>query len=130
LNAEELMRRPSTLVILAALLWCTATTAGAQTPAPSEPVVPSSPKLNLTLEQRHVIKEIIKDIKSEAAPAQVRAEVGEPIPEGVGLRPMPTDIALKVPQVKAHRFFLTGEEIVIVDPKDNRVAEVIKLAAD
>ena len=41
---------------------------------------------------------------------------------------MPPDVAQKVPQVKSHRFFVTADEIVIVDPKDNKVAEVIKLA--
>jgi hypothetical protein len=40
---------------------------------------------------------------------------------------MPTDVAAKVPQVKTHRFFIAGEQIVIVDPKDNKVADVIKL---
>ena len=43
---------------------------------------------------------------------------------------MPTEIGQKVPQVKAHRFFLTAQQIVIVDPKDNKVAEMIKLEAD
>jgi len=39
-------------------------------------------------------------------------------------------VAQKVPQVKSHRFFLTAQQIVIVDPKDNKVADVIKLAED
>ena len=43
---------------------------------------------------------------------------------------MPADIAQKVPQVKTHTFFVIDEQIVIVDPKDNKVAEVIKLAGD
>ena len=43
---------------------------------------------------------------------------------------MPADVAQKVPQVKTHSFFVTALEIVIVDPKDNNVAEVIKLGAD
>ncbi len=36
----------------------------------------------------------------------------------------------QVPQVKSHRFFLTAQQIVIVDPKDNKVADVIKLGTD
>jgi Protein of unknown function (DUF1236) len=56
--------------------------------------------------------------------------VGDPIPATVKLQPMPADIAQKVPQVKSHTFFITDEQIVIVDPKDNKVADVIKLAGD
>ena len=40
---------------------------------------------------------------------------------------MPTLVGQKVPQVKTHRFFVTGQQIVIVDPKDNKVADVINL---
>jgi hypothetical protein len=39
-------------------------------------------------------------------------------------------VALKVPQVKSHRYFLTAEQVVIVDPKDNRIVEVIKLQGE
>jgi uncharacterized protein DUF1236 len=70
----------------------------------------------------------MKDKKAEAASPKAQATVGDPIPAGVTPQPMPADVGQKVPQVKAHRFFLTADEIVIVDPKDNKVAEVIKLA--
>jgi hypothetical protein len=43
---------------------------------------------------------------------------------------MPSDVARKVPQVRAHNYFLTAQQIVIVDPKDNRVAEVIERTED
>jgi uncharacterized protein DUF1236 len=121
------------IVAFAMTLSLIAVAGHAQTPAPGAPQqeqVPTSPKLNLTLEQRFTIREIIKDKKDAGAPADVQAAVGEPIPQGVTLQPMPSDVAQKVPQVKAHRYFLTAQQIVIVDPKDNKVAEVIKMTAD
>src|SRR5262249_37073209 len=78
-------------------------------------------------EQRHTIKEFVKDMKADAT--DVQATVGEPVPPGINPRPMPSDVGQRVPQVKTHRFFLTAQQIVIVDPKDNKVADVIKLAA-
>ena len=103
-----------------------------QTPSPQQTppqdVLAPAPKLNLTLEQRHTIKEFVKDMKADAA--DVQAAIGEPIPPGINPRPMPSDVGQKVPQVKAHRFFLTAQQIVIVDPKDNKVADVIKLGTD
>jgi hypothetical protein len=129
---EEWMHRAS-IVALAMMVSLTAATTHAQAPAPAAPqqeLVPTGPKLNLTLEQRFTIREFIKDKKAAGAPADVQAAVGEPVPQGVTPQPMPSDVAQKVPQVKAHRYFLTAQQIVIVDPKDNKVAEVIKLTAD
>ena len=127
------MHRTS-IVALAMMLSLTAATTYAQAPvppaAPQQEQVPTGPKLNLTLEQRFTIREIIKDTKVAAASSDVQAAVGEPVPAGVTPQPMPSDVAQKVPQVKAHRYFLTAQQIVIVDPKDNKVAEVIKLTAD
>jgi len=126
------MRKASIMVALAMALAGIGTGAHAQTPQqqelPPRRELPPSPKLNLTLEQRHTIKEFIKDEKGEVASPKVQATVGDPIPVGVNPRPMPPDVAQKVPQVKSHRFFLTADEIVIVDPKDNKVADVIKLS--
>jgi len=122
------------IVALAMTLSLIAAAARAQTPipptAPQQEQVQTSPKLKLTLEQRFTIREIIKDKKAAAASSDVQATVGEPVPPGVTPQPMPSDVAQKVPQVKAHRYFLTAQQIVIVDPKDNKVAEVIKLTAD
>jgi len=115
------------MLALAVALACIGTNGQAQTPQQQRELAPT-PKLNLTLEQRHTIKEFIKDMKAQATSANVQASVGDPIPAGIDPQPMPPDVAQKVPQVKSHRFFVTADEIVIVDPKDNKVAEVIKLA--
>ena len=132
----------ASIVALATMLWLVGTTAYSQAqlqqappqqaPLQQAPPLrePATPKLNLSLEQRFTIREIIKDKKAEGAAVDARAAVGDPVPQGVTTQPMPSDVAQKVPQVKAHRYFLTAQYIVIVDPKDNRVAEVIKLTAD
>ena len=126
------MRKASINVTLALMLWPSiGTGVYAQTPLQQDQrqLLPTA-KLNLTLEQRHTIKEFIKDMKAEAVSPSAQPAVGEPVPQGVTPRPMPADVGSKVPQVKAHRFFVTADEIVIVDPKDNKVADVIKLSGD
>jgi hypothetical protein len=104
---------------------------------PSRPEAPGSeepahvaPRLNLTLEQRHMIREIIKDLNEKPSSTEVAPAIGEPVPKKISLQPMPREIAQKVPQIKSHMFFLTPEQIVIFDPKDNKVAELIKVGAD
>jgi Protein of unknown function (DUF1236) len=124
-----MMHKAWTAAALALMLSVVGAPASAQN-APQQPgdVLAPTPKLNLTLEQRHTIRELVKDMKADAS--EVKAEVGDQIPQGITLHPMPTEVAQKVPQVKSHRFILTAEQIVIVDPKDNKVADVIKLAAE
>ena len=92
----------------------------------AEDAIAPAGKLNLTLEQKHVIRELIKDLKVDPATAPTQSAVGDTVPQDVNVRPMPSEIGLRVPQIKAHRFVYTAERILIIDPKDNRVAEVVE----
>jgi hypothetical protein len=98
-----------------------------QTPAaPAEtPTVPAQPKINLTLEQRHVIKEIIKDLNVSPAAQKIETTVGTTVPATINLSPMPQVVAEKVPQVKSHMFFIESGKVVIVDPKENKIVDAI-----
>jgi Protein of unknown function (DUF1236) len=95
--------------------------------APSERAAPpATTTVNLTLEQRHVIKEVVKDLRLPKAPENAPATVGGTVPQSVPLQDMPAEIGTKVPQVKTHRFFVTNDRIVLVNPNDNRIADVIE----
>jgi hypothetical protein len=98
-----------------------------QTPAaPAEaPAVPVQPKINLTLEQRHVIKEIIKDLNVSPAAQKIETSVGTTVPATINLSPMPQVVAEKVPQIKSHLFFIENGKVVIVDPKENKIVDAI-----
>jgi hypothetical protein len=84
----------------------------AQAPAPGQEMRTST--INLTVEQRHVIKEIVKDMPVENAP------------EGAVLRAFPSEITQKVPSIKSHKFFVKGQQVVIVSPDGNDVVEIIE----
>ena len=104
--------------------------APAQAPSNS-PVPMPSETVNLTMEQRHIVKEIIiKDMKTPTTPAQAAAKVttkpGEVVPSGVALQPMPVEVSAKVPQVRTHSFFVEDDKVIIVDPKDNKIAIVVE----
>jgi len=95
--------------------------------APGEPVVSSSRTVKLTEEDRHTLREIIlRDMKVEKAPDNTKVAVGEAVPPGVHQQPIPADVTRKVPQIKNNTFFVKGDEIVIVEPKDNTVADIVK----
>lgn len=111
-------------LLAAALLVCSAQ---APAQAPANPEVPAATRtVNLTLEQRHVIRELVRDLKLAPAPGDAKVAAGDTVSGQVELRPVPALIGQKVPQIKSHRFYVTQKQIVIVDPQDPKVAEVIE----
>jgi hypothetical protein len=94
---------------------------------PNDPPVSTKRTVNLNEEDRHTIREIVlKDRKVQKAPESTKVAIGETVPQGVNLQPMPDDVTRKVPQLKNNTFFVKGDEVVIVEPKDNTVAEIVK----
>jgi hypothetical protein len=96
----------------------------------TEPVVAPAPRtINLTQEQRFIIKEIVlKDMNVAKARADAPEAIGDTVPQDIDLHAMPPDIAAKVPQGKSHSFFVKQDDraIVLVSPNDRRVADVIR----
>jgi hypothetical protein len=69
-----------------------------------EPKTPAATRtVNFTLEQRHVIQELVKDLKVASAESDSKVAAGDEIPAKVELHPVPPLLAEKVPQIKAHR---------------------------
>ena len=93
--------------------------------APIERQAPPSRTSNLTLEQHHIIKEFIKDSKVETAPANVHVVVGDNVPQSIALHPMPAEVGAKLSQIKTHLFFVQNAKVFLVDPKDNRIIDII-----
>jgi hypothetical protein len=81
--------------------------------------------IKLTAEDTHTIKEIV--LKETNAPRVPPGDykVGDEAPANAQLQPFPPLVANKISAVRSHRFFVSGETIVVVDPKDNKIAEVI-----
>ena len=115
------MKRILITLITAAVTAALAVPAYAQ--APSAPITTS--KVNITQEQRHIIKEIIKTLPVTSAASNVHISVGDVATPDAHAQPIPAEVAAKVPQIKSHLFFVKDGKIAIVDPKDNKIAEVI-----
>jgi hypothetical protein len=89
--------------------------------------LPPQEKVELTMEQRHIIKEIIlKDMKIAPQTAEVPTQVGQAVPSGVPLQPVPVEVSAKIPQLKAHSFIVKDDTVLIVDPKDNKIAAKVE----
>jgi hypothetical protein len=124
-------RHKTTTAIFAAItaLAPALVAAPVQAQAPLNAPLPSvaGETVNLTMEQRHIIKEIVvKELKATQQPVAVAPKPGQAAPEGVVLQPVPVEVSAKVPQVRTHSYFVKDDEVVIVDPKNNKIAAVIK----
>jgi hypothetical protein len=96
----------------------------AQAPSDDRRLIPRQ-SIKLTAEQEYIIKENVKDLRGAEVIQNVAPNVGEKIPSGVELHGFPSLVIEKVPQVKALKFFITKDQIVLVSPS-NTVADVIK----
>jgi Protein of unknown function (DUF1236) len=118
---------PRTTILAAALSLAVA---GAWAEAPADPTAPVlvAPKINLSLEQRDTIRELVKEVGVASAAPQTPMAIGDTVPNEVELHPLPARIGEKVSKVKNHLFFRKGAEFAIVDPKDNKIVDVISEA--
>jgi hypothetical protein len=101
----------------------------AQAPAPpaDQPAISSRRTINLTEEDRHTIREIVlKDLNVRKEADSVKAAIGEAPPQGVVTYEFPSQLSSKIPQLKSHTYFVKGEEIVVVDSKAGKVADIVK----
>jgi hypothetical protein len=101
--------------------------AQAQAPATDQPTVSSRRTINLTEEDRHTIREIVlKDTNVRKVEENVKATIGEAPPQGVVTYEFPPLISSKIPQLKSHTYFVKGDEIIVVDSKAGKIADIVK----
>jgi hypothetical protein len=91
-----------------------------------EPVLSSERTVNLTEENRYIIREIVLKDPNIRRETGTRAVIGDPSPPGIATLPFPTDVSQKVPALKSYKFFVMDGSVVIVDPKNNKVADIVK----
>ena len=90
-------------------------------------VAPLPRTINLTEEQRHIIKENVKDMAVPKAPANAPETIGDVVPIDIKLSQLPSLAGKKVAQARSHLFFVKegNDAIVLVSPDDRRIADVI-----
>jgi hypothetical protein len=86
----------------------------------------SSSVLSLTASQQTTAWQ---DLKSEAnnqkAPSSFSVRVGEAVPAGVKIKPISGKTATAVPKLKAYDFAIVRHKILIVNPTNGKIADVI-----
>jgi hypothetical protein len=133
------MKRVIAIASLAAALL--AGTALAQSP-PSEPPAQDNRReapipnrsIKLTAEQGYTIKENVLPGGAENAnkgggttgSANGKFEIGGKVPVTSDLKDFPDIVKQKVPAVKTYKYLISDNQVLIVDTKDNTIADILK----
>ena len=80
--------------------------------------------IQLSAQQRYVIRENLKDMHIEQARNTKEIRIGDKV-SNIGLHDFPPLVVEKVPKVKTYKFFITENQIVLVSPQ-NEIADIIK----
>jgi hypothetical protein len=87
----------------------------------------ASVKVKIDDRQRTRIASVISTANVRPIDLNFRVETGVVIPATVTLQPLPPTIVQIVPQYRGYRYFVTHEQIVIVEPKKKIIVDVVPL---
>jgi len=83
------------------------------------------PRLNLTRQQKQAVNRGLSDQPSQNAAADLQIRVGEPLPNSITPHVMPKSVTEPVPETKWYEFAKLPDRVLMVDPKDRSIAEII-----
>ena len=85
------------------------------------------PRLNLTQQQKQAVNRGLSGEPSQNAAADLQMRVGEPLPSSITPHVMPKSVTEPVPETKWYQFAKLPDRVLMVDPKDRSIAEIIPI---
>jgi hypothetical protein len=85
------------------------------------------PRLNLTQQQKQAVNRGLSGEPSQNAAADLQMRVGEPLPSSITPHVMPKSVTEPVPETKWYEFAKLPDRVLMVDPKDRSIAEIISI---
>jgi hypothetical protein len=81
-------------------------------------------KPKFTSAQREVIRKQV--VQRPARSTTTTVTVGEAVPDTVEIEEFPETVYREIPDIRAYRYYRTDRDVVIVDPADRHVVEIIE----
>jgi hypothetical protein len=86
----------------------------------------ASDKLDLSsAQQKSIWKDISRHAANQSAPSGFNAAVGSAVPASVNTYPLPRQAARDVPAAKPYRYAMLQDKVLIVNPSDKKIADVV-----
>ena len=76
-------------------------------------------------QQASIWKDVSGHASNQNAPSGFNATVGEAVPTQLSTRPLPRQARRDVPQVRPYRYAMTEDKLLIVNPSDHKIADVV-----
>ena len=88
--------------------------------------IATAAEVNLTSQQKQTIMQSVQTEKGQPAPAGFLPRVGAPVPQSLPVRDLPSSVTAQVPIAKDFQYAkLDTNQVLLIDPKDKRVADII-----
>ena len=122
--------RTSIALAAAALLSVAAATSAAtmsHSSSGSTMARPAGDTLNLTGAQRKAVwNDLRRGASKQTLPSGFKMTVGAAVPGTFKIEPVPGKVAKSVPSLRPHAFAVVSGKLLIVNPSDKKIAEVIR----
>jgi len=76
-------------------------------------------------QQAAIWKDVSGHASNQSPPAGFNAAVGAAVPTQLSTRPLPRQARRDVPQVRPYRYAMTEDKVLIVNPSDHKIADVV-----
>jgi hypothetical protein len=122
------MKRSASLVLAAmlAMLGATAASAANHMSRMSSKTPRASDTLSLSGDQQKSIwNDVGTHAKNESTPSGFNVAVGTEVPNSMSTHPMPRQAARDVPAAKPYRYAMAQDKLLIINPSDHRIADVV-----
>jgi len=126
------MQKKRLSIALAAVLFAAGTSAAlaAGTSSSNTSTTMAKPGASDTLslpssEQKTAWNDLKSQASNQSAPSGFQATVGAALPASVKTMPVPSKTATAVPALKPYEFAMVAGKILIVNPSDKKIVEVI-----
>jgi hypothetical protein len=117
------MKKQTSIALAAALLVSGVTAASAASMAGA--TKPSDTLSLSATQQKTAWKDLYMPSLNQATPSSFSAKVGAVLPKSVTTAQVTTRAARAVPALKPYRFAMVQKKLVIVNPSDHKIADVI-----
>lgn len=87
-------------------------------------------KVEITGEKRTRVTTVFTQHRSEArTDLNIQVNVGAVVPRSAKLYVIPQDVVIVAPEYRAYRYIIVGNNVVIIDPADYTIIDVLPLVA-
>lgn len=76
-------------------------------------------------QQKAIWKDVGRHAANQAAPSGFNAAVGTAVPSAVSTYPLPRQARRDVPAVRPYRYAMMQDKLLIVNPSDHKIADVV-----